>query len=253
VFTYNFKINEVDRKQLYAPGEIFDLNLQRVDSLLVNIFVAYNKKSKIHLGKFENRDLSITFKEFPVIDRNVTSAIIRIKDEPEIFYWKNERDTLYFNRAEVKPGPSNLKSYFKIPDSENLTINLYGSNTYSDSYPTIVSFVQNDNEKYLLLFSGNRFIQSSRLFSENSETKTQFGSGFFGQIETKGINNFTVYTPDDHYIYTLNYIEREKNYLLNRTIAIDNIVDYLFAKLNQKLLFVYSNTKGELSISLVKK
>jgi len=253
VFTYNFKINKVDRKQLYAPGEIFDLNLQRVDSSLVNIFLAYNKRSKIHLGKFENRDLSITFKEYPVIDRNVTSAKIRISDEPEIFYWKDDRDTLYFNSAEVKPGPNNLKSYFKIPDSEKLTVNLYGANIYSNSYPTIVSFVQNDKEKYLLLFSGDRFSKSSQFFSGKVETNTEFGSGFFGQIETKGINYFTVYTLDDHYIYTLNYSEREKNYLLNRTFAIDNIVDYLFAKLNQKLLFVYSNTKGELSISLVKK
>jgi hypothetical protein len=253
VFTYNFKMNNVDRKQLYAPGEILDLNLQRVDSSLVNIFVAYNKRSKLYLGKFENRDLSITFKEFPVVDRNVTSAKIRLGDEPEIFYWKNDRDTLYFNKADVKPGPNNLKSYFKIPDSEALNINLYGSNIYSNDYPTIVSFVQNDEVNYMLLFSGERFSKSSQFFSEKVETNTQFGSGFFGQIETKGINYFTVYNLDDNYIYTLKYSEREKNYLLNRTIAIDNAVDYLFAKLNQKLLFVYSNTKGELSISLVKK
>ena len=105
VFKYNFKTNKLNRKQLYAPGEILDLNLKRVDSSLVNIFLVYNKQSKLHLGKFENRDLSIIFKEYPFIDRNVNSAKIRIKDEPEVFYWKSERDTFYFNMADIELGP----------------------------------------------------------------------------------------------------------------------------------------------------
>ncbi len=72
VFKYNFNSNKLSRKQLYVPGEILDLNLQRIDSALVNVLIVYNKQSKLHLGKFENRELSITFKEYPFIDRNVS-------------------------------------------------------------------------------------------------------------------------------------------------------------------------------------
>ena len=157
VFKYNFKTNKLNRKQLYAPGEILDLNLQRIDSSLVNVFLVYNKQSKLHLGKFENRDLSITFKEYPFIDRNVSLAKIRIKDEPEVFYWKSERDTLYFNKVDIEPGPNILKTYFKIPQSDELMINLYGANYYYNEYPTIVSFVRNNSQKYIFVFSGSRF------------------------------------------------------------------------------------------------
>jgi hypothetical protein len=39
VFRYNFNTEKLNRKQLYAPGEILDVALQRIDSTFVNIFV----------------------------------------------------------------------------------------------------------------------------------------------------------------------------------------------------------------------
>ena len=185
VFKYNFKTNKLNRKQLYAPGEILDLNLQRVDSSLVNIFLVYNKQSKLHLGKFENRDLSITFKEYPFIDRNVSLAKIRIKDEPEVFYWKSERDTFYFKMADIESGPNIYNTYFEIPKSDELVINLYGANYYND-YPTIVSFVQNESEKYIFVISGNRFSMSTKFFNNKAEVKNDFGRGFFGETTIRG-------------------------------------------------------------------
>jgi len=254
VFKYNFKTNKLNRKQLYAPGKILDLNLQRVDSTLVNIFLVYNKQSKLYLGKFENRDVSIIFKEFPFIDRNVNSAKIRIKDEPEIFYWKSERDTHYFKMADIEPGPNIYKTYFEIPNSNELVINLYGANLYYNDYPTVVSFVQNESKKYLLLVSGNKFSLSSNLFYDQVSNSKEFGRGFFGEIVLKGIINFSVNTIDDDYINTLIYSGRGKNYLLSRTVAADNVSDYFFIKPDQKNYYlVYSNTEGELSITSVKK
>ena len=90
VFRYNFYTNKLNRKQLYAPGEILDVSIQRIDSTLVNVFLVYNKESKMYLGKFENRDLSVTFKEYPFVDRNVTLAKIFVDNNPKIYYWKSE-------------------------------------------------------------------------------------------------------------------------------------------------------------------
>lgn len=254
VFKYNFKTNKLNRKQLYAPGEILDLNLFRIDSSLVNIFLVYNKQSKLHLGKFENRELSITFKEYPFIDRNVTSAKIRIKDEPEVFYWKSEKDTLYFKSAEIEPGPNIYRTYFEIPNSTTLSINLYGANTYYNDYPTIISLVQNDSNKYLLLLSGNKFSLSTNIFNDQANNSKEFGRGFFGEIVMKGIINFSVNTVDDDYINTLIYDGRAKNYQLSRTVSAENVSDYFFIKPDQKNYYlVYSNTEGEISITSIKK
>ena len=253
IFNYNFITDRLNRKQLYAPGEILDVNLQRVDSSLVNIFLVYNKQSKLYLGKFENREQSITFREYPFIDRNVTSAKIRIKDEPEIFYWREENDTLYFKTAVIESGPNILKTYSKVPKSDNLIINLYAANYYDMNYPTVVSFVQNENENSLLLFSGSRFRKSTPILNGESVQKMKFGRGFFGEVTVTGIINFTINSIDDDYIYTLNFSVKENKYILMPAVRVSNISDFLFLKLENKNYLVYSNTKGELSISLIKK
>jgi len=253
VFNFDFKINKLNRKQLYAPGEILDLNLQRVDSSLVNVYLAYNKGSRLHMGRFENRGLSITFKEFPVIDRNVKFAKIRINNEPEIFYWKSESDSFYFKSADIVSGPNILSTYFSIGKSDDLTINLYAANFYNLNNPTVVSFVQNDSEKYMLIFAGDTFGKFTQYFSDKTEGILKFGRGFFGDISAKGVINFTVNTIDDDYISTLNYNERDRKYTLSRTIQLVSIYDYIFIKAQQKNYLFYSNTEGELSISLIKK
>ena len=253
VFKYNFEEESLSRKQLYAPGEILDVNLQRVDSSLVNIFLVYNKQSKLHLGKFENREQSITFREYPFIDRNVSDAKIRIKDEPEIFYWREENDTLYFKTADIEAGPNILKTYFKISRSENLMINLYAANFYNSSYPTVVSFVQKEDENSVLLFSGNQFKKSTPIIEGDLVQNVKFGRGFFGDIRNAGIINFTINSIDDDYIYTLSFNDQDSNYHLKPLVFKENISDYIFMNLKQKSYLVYSNKTGELSISLLKK
>ncbi len=254
VFKYNFKTNKLNRKQLYAPGEILDLNIQRVDSSLVNVFLVYNKQSKLYLGKFENREQSITFKEYPFLDRNVSLARIRIQDEPEVFYWKSERDTFFFKMVDIEPGPNVYTSYFKIPKTEMLRINLYGANLYFNSYPTMVSIVQAESEKYLLLLTGNRIRISSKLFNDEQIVNREFGRGIFSEIILKGIINFSVNTTDDDYINTLIYSEKEKNYILSRTISANDVSDYFFLRIDQKNYYlVYSNEEGELLITSIKK
>jgi len=253
VFKYNFEEESLSRKQLYAPGEILDVNLQRVDSSLVNIFLVYNKQSKLHLGKFENREQSITFREYPFIDRNISDAKIRIKDEPEIFYWREENDTLYFKTADIEAGPNILKTYFKISRSENLMINLYAANFYNSSYPTVVSFVQKEDENSVLLFSGNQFRKSTPIIEGDLVQNVKFGRGFFGDIRNAGIINFTINSIDDDYIYTLSFNDQDSNYHLKPLVFKENISDYIFMNLKQKSYLVYSNKTGELSISLLQK
>lgn len=255
VFKYNFNNNKLNRKQLYMNGEILDLSLQRVDSSLVNVFVLYNKHSKLYLGKFENRELSITFKEYPFIDRNVSKAKIKIITEPEIYYWKSEADTFYFKVADIEAGPNILKTYFKIPVSKQLKINLYGSDNYTGQYPTIVSFVQNETDNHIFVISGNTFNKSDNLFKNQPKVEKEFTRGFFGETSIKGIINFTLFSSDDNYINKLVYREKERTFSLNQMFAAENVSDYFFARLDRKNYYlVYSNKKeGYISITSLKK
>jgi hypothetical protein len=255
IFRYNFDTAKIIRKQLYAPGEILAVALQRVDSAFVNILVAYNKQSKLYLGKFENRDLSITFKEYPFIDRNVSSAKIFIDEEPVVYYWKSEGDGLQFKSAQIRSGPNAYETHFEILKSESTKTNLYGADNYSNEYPTVVSLVQNETENYLLVFAGGKFSLSNQMFGRTEEKRKEFGRGFFGETSIKGIINFTVSSDDDNYINKMIYREKEKAYSLNQMFAAENVSDYFFARLDRKNYYlVYSKKKeGCISITLLKK
>jgi len=255
VFRYNFDKGRLERKQLYAPGEILDVALQRIDSTFVNIYLVYTKHSKLYLGKFENKDLSVTFREYPFIDRNVSSAELFIGDEPEVYYWNSERDSFHFKKVNIKSGPNYFKSYFEIPKSNGTKIILYGADNYSSEYPTVVSLVQNESENYLLVIASDKFTISNQILSSAEKNGKEFSAGFFGETSIKGITNFTLYSSDDNYINKLVYREKERTFSLNQMFAAENVSDYFFARLDRKNYFlVYSNKKeGYLSITSLKK
>ena len=254
VFRYNFDTNSLNRKQLYAPGEILDVALQRIDSTFVNIFLVYNKQSKLYLGKFENRDLSVTFREYPFIDRNVSSAQLFIEDEPVIYYWRSEDDTLQFKSVHIKSGPNEYRTLHELFKSKETRVNLFGADDYQNEYPLVVSIVQNENEEKLFVVVGDKISVSNQQFTSADDNKAYFGRGLFGEISIKGITNFTVNRTDDNYIYKLIYREEERNFSLNQMFAAESVSDYFFARLDKKNYYlVYSNKDGELSITSIKK
>lgn len=255
VFRYNFKTDRLNRKQLYAPGEILDVYFKRIDSSFVNIYVLYNKKSKMYLGRFENRDVSITFKEYPVIDRNVIDAKLFVEDEPVIYYWKSENNTFDFNTVTVKTGPNEETTNMSILNSSETKINLYGADRFDNEYPFLVSLVQSQTENQLIVISAGK-ISSSKLNIKSPESKkAEFGEAFFGETSIKGINNFTVNSLNDNYIYKLVYRQTDGIYFLNQLVAAENVSDYFITRLDRKNYYlVYSNKeKGCISIRSLKK
>jgi hypothetical protein len=254
VFKYNFDKKRLNRKQLYAPGEILDIALQRIDSTHVNIFLVYNKQSKLYLGKFENRDLSVIFREYPFIDRNVISAQLFIEDEPVVYYWKSEDDTLQFKSVQIKSGPNDFNTFFEISKTNSTEINLFGADNYINEYPTVVSILQNETKKYLLVMVGDKFSISDQIFSSINEDERELGRGFFGETSIKGIINFTVFTANDNYIYRMIFLEKEKKFSLSRMLAAENVSDYFFARLDKKNYYlIYSNKEGSLFVTPIKK
>lgn len=255
VIRYNFRTSQLNRRQLYAPGEIFDLSLQRADSSLVNVFLLYNKHFKLFAGKFENKDMSVTFKEYPFIDRNVTLAELLIDDNPKVYYWKSEGDFFYFDMAEIKTGPYVYKNFFQVGKSDSLRIYLYGSDKMVKAYPSEVSFVNKESGNYALVVIDNQVNVLSETGNGNPDGNKFLGKGHFSETSLTGVINFTVYNLDDKYLKRLSISANGENYSFIKMLAAENVSDYFIARLDQnKYYLVYSNKKeGCISISSLKK
>ena len=255
VIRYNFYTNVLNRKQLYAPGEILDVALQRIDSTLVNVFLVYNKDSKLYLGKFENRDLSVTFREYPFLDRNVSLAGLFINDYPEIYYWKSEEASTQFKLAEVVSGPNIYKTFLEVPKSDSLSIDLFLADIHYNDYPSLISFVQSKTDSYMLVLYGNEINTNTTLFSAPIKYIKKFNRGYFGGTSIRGIISFTINAIDDAYIYKLVFNEKGKAFTLRKMLDAKDVSDYFFARLDQKNYYlVYSDKKeGFISIISLKK
>jgi hypothetical protein len=255
IFRYNFRTDMINRKQLYAPGSLLDVSFQRIDSSFVNIYVLYNKNSKMYLGKFENRDVSITFREYPFIDRNVSYAALFLLDEPTIYYWKSDGDQLQFNSARIKSGPNEYETHLLLPNKNDHRINFYDADRYNNEYPSVVSIAQNESENYLAIVSSGQVRISKKIIEPKESKRIEFGNAYFGETSIKSIINFTINSISDNYIYKLIYRQNEKLHALNQMFVAENLSDYLFARLDKKNYFlVYSNKKkGCISIKSLKK
>jgi len=204
----------------------------------------------MYLGKFENRDVSITFKEYPFIDRNVSSARLYILNEPVVYYWKSESEKLIFNSVHIKSGRNEFATHLSVPVTNETTVNMYGADKYGNEYPFLVSIVQSESENYLAVASADK-ISITKQFNDLEENqKTEFGNGFFGETSIKGIINFTVNSLNDGYINKLIYQQNENSYALRKMFAAQNVSDYFIARLDKKNYFLIYSNKEESCISI---
>jgi hypothetical protein len=251
----NFKTNKVKHKHLYSPGKIKDLTIQRVDSSLVNIYLLYVKGNKLFLGKFEHRDFSITFREYPFIDRDVICAELFLDKEIRAFYWKEKSDSLFFNEVVVKTGPNSYYGILGFSKGDSIKISLTASNQLYGGKPWIVSLIRNDNKNLLVSFKENGY-KKLQLLNETSKINYFKNDEFtFAKLQDDENESLLVYSP---YSKSLNKVSISKdgiNYSLKQIVDGVDINNYFFDKFNRtNNHLVYSDKeKGCISVLQLKK
>jgi len=251
----NFKTNNVNHKHLYSPGKIKDLAIQRVDSSLVNIFLLYMKGNKLFLGKFEHRDLSLTFKEYPFIDRDVICAELFLDKEIRAFYWKEKSDSLFFNEVIVKTGPNVYSGIVGLSKTDSIKISLTASNQLYGGKPWILSSIRNDNENILISFKENSY-KKLQLLNETSKINYFLNDEFtFAKLQDDENESLLVYIPELKSLNKISISNDGKNYKLKQIIDGVNINNYFIDKFNKtNYHLVYSDTeKGCISVVQLKK
>ena len=251
----NFKTNKINHKHLYSPGKIKDLTIQRVDSSLVNIYLLYVKGSKLYLGKFEHRDLSLTFKEYPFIDRDVMCAELFVDKEIRAFYWKEKSDSLFFNEVIVKTGPNIYSGIMGLSKKDSIKISITASNQLYGGKPWVISLIGNDNKNFLISFKENSY-KKLQLLNEASKIDYFKNEVFtFAKLQYDENESLLIYIPDSKSLNKLSISNDGKNYSLKQIVDGVDINSYFidkFTRTNYHL--VYSDKeKGCISVLQLKR
>jgi len=250
---YNFRTNKFNHQKLYSPGNIFDISVIRADSSLVYVYLVYEKSGKMYLGRFEHRELSITFKEYPFIDRDVISAELFIEQNPVVYYWKENEDSLFFNRVEIKTGPNNFQGITGIAKSDSNKIYLYARD--NKDYPEgILSLFQSDNTKSLIISDGLKINIYKSNSNEYLPGNFNFTKAYFGGSGKKGFNEWSLYSLFNKAFMSLIINRDNHNYDLRILLEAEGVSDYFIDKFDFKnFQLVYSNKQlGCISIVSLK-
>jgi hypothetical protein len=251
----NFKTNKVYHKHLYSPGKIKDFAIQRLDSSLVNIYLLYEKDNKLLLGKFEHRDLSLTFKEYPFIDRDVISAKLFLDKDIQAYYWKATSDSVFYNNVIVKTGPNIYNGIAGLSRGDSIKISLIASNQLFNGKPWLISAIKKGDENSVISFKENVYKKLQPLDEEFELNDSKYEQLLFARLQNDENENPFIYLPE---LKTLNKLVISKD---GKTFSLKQIIDgmdinnYFIDKFNAtNYHLVYSNKKkGCISIVRLKK
>ena len=251
IIKVNFENETIERKQLYSPGDIQDLKVKRVDSTLTNIFITYNNTNRLFLGKFEYRELSVTFKQYPSVDRNVLHSELIAAEEPIIYYWKEYSDTLYYKKAVIKTGPNEYENIIHLPKPDSVVFSSISSDLQNNGPTNVISILRSGKSDFTLV--SNYWIPDfteSLIFPEwlNIKEENQL---FFSFVNYGSNKNLIVYSPEQKSLSKIDLSNTSKR--LNFTKLIDSVdaADYFIESIFPgKYHFVFSN-KREGCISLI--
>jgi hypothetical protein len=255
LINYNFCKNEFERKQFYSPGDILDLDFEQIDSTQVNIYITYNKKNKLYVGKFEKRKLSTTFREYPFIDRNVLSAELFLEEEPVLYYWRDLQDSVYFTKAEVKTGPNIYEIYFGLLKDKEANVSAFTNNKFNWINGSIFSMIAIDRSNFAVVSDASGFHISSRFFNEDYFDITNPQHINFSELDKGRVEYLTAYSPEDKSLNKIDVILKGNNYTLTKLLNVEGVADYFIDNFgSENFHFIYSNNiEGCISVVQLKK
>ncbi|MEE9450934.1 MAG: VCBS repeat-containing protein [Ignavibacteriaceae bacterium] len=247
----DFENEIIERKQLYSPGDIRDLKVKRVDSTSTNIFITYNNNNRFVLGKFEYRDLSVTFKEYPFVDRNVLHSELIAAEEPIIYYWKEYSDTLYYKKAVIKTGPNEYDNIISLAKTDSVVFSSISADLVNNGSSDVISVIRTGESNFSLVSdSWMPDVSFPLIFPERLNIKDE-NQLFFSFINSGSEKNLIVYSPGQKSLGKVDLSNTSKR--LNFTKLFDSVdaADYFIESIFPgKYHFVFSN-KREGCISLI--
>ncbi|MBT8380620.1 MAG: VCBS repeat-containing protein [Ignavibacteria bacterium] len=247
----NFKDNSINHKGLYSPGKIKDLVLQRVDSSLVNIYLLYTKGNKLFLGKFEHRELSLTFKEYPFIDRDVICAELFVDKEIKAYYWKQKLKSVFLNEVIIKTGPDIYKGIAGFSIGDSIKISLAASNQLFNKKPWLISLIKNNNETLLISFTENGYKVLQPLKEEFGIKDFPDAQVVFKKLPNDELEIPIIYLPELKTLNKLIISKDGKSYSLKLIAGKLDINNYFFDKFNGRNYHLVFSDSEKGSISLI--
>lgn len=249
IIDYDFTTNKYDSDQLYAQGALGDLAINRIDDL-VHVYAAFEKDGVFRIGEYEHHYFRYNYREYSLLETGVIKAKLLITDSPELYFWKNEDDSLYFVKAKTN---SKFTEYLNIGGLRKEISNSFRSiKEYltGDEKPTIYTLFETGSNLYSSVSTDSSFMFAyqpidSLHSNESSAALTDFNYSF-----TKKDKGIVVYLPVLKSFYKIGQIKGSDKLYAEKLFDKEDVKDYVVQKKSNDYNYIIYTRQSEGFLSL---
>ena len=246
---YNFTNDEYDSDQLYTQGALRDLAINRTDDL-VHIYVAFEKDKVVRVGEYEHHYFRYNYREYSLLETGVIKAKLFITDSPELYYWRNQDDSLYFVKAKTNSKFTEYRNIGGLERRMGSSVKVINEYLKGDESPTIFTLFETDSSLYTTVSTdssfviANQFIDSSHSVEGNSAL-LNFNSDF-----TKNGKDIVVYIPRLKSFYKIAQKNKSNDLYTEKLFDMEDVKDYVVQKKSNNYYYIIytRNSEGFLSL-----
>ncbi len=250
VFDINFSNKKINRTDIYSPGNILDLKFKR-ENENINLYVVYKKDGKLGAALFENKNSTFYLNDYPGILNNVASANISINNQPSIYAWSREEDSLKISLIKFGSRSKNYKKLYSVYDKNFKIVNTFLEDLFNKNKDVLLSFFKLGDQKNTIANT----VDFSTSY-KNIKTANLFSGGnakyFYGEMKFNGLKKLFFYNPDNETIFKIDFINNGKNIVITKIADEINLESFFIKNMNSKNYHIVFINNLNHSISIKK-
>ena len=253
IINYNFSNNKSEIDQLYSPGIIKDLVLNKSDDL-VHIFTAYEENNIIHIREYEYHDFRYTYLDYPHLEEDVEDVKLVISDHPRAYFYKLGSDSIRVTEAKLQSKSIEYKQIGALCIKNNPLITDFSEYLLGKKSPKISSLLNSDPTFFSVVSNDSVFNIMVQIFKQNIFNGGKGIEFYFNSNQQLEFWNLIIYSAEDRSFNRIQIKNQGQELSFTKLFDSDKPTDFIVQKIisNKKYLIYTQQSEGLISLKRLK-
>jgi len=253
VIKFDFRINEVESFQFYAPGAIVDMEVYN-SKTFERFYIAYERNNYLRFAEYNFQDSKYVLKEYTTVDSNVVAAKIISSKVPALNYWKNIGDSLQLIEVKMKSKEINYTQLGTVGIRPGYTINFLTRFLIRKKNPISFTLFNSDTKFFGIVSNKSLFNISTPVGDQYDFTNDQNRVLYYKGQDQPANQNAFIYIWRERSFIKMEIEKFGKKLNLTRLYNTDQVTDFIvqdFRDDNTYLIYT-QQSEGFLSLKRLK-
>lgn len=247
----DFDNNKIERKSIYAHGDLMDLKVIKDSESKVDIFAAYRNNDKLGIDIFKYSEHNYSNENYEITIKDLASNIT-FGSAGVVYLWQKTGNNLRFLRQDFSKPQSAPEEKFSLSLQTYFKVTAFTGDLLNKDKDVSISFL-NSEEKNLAVIFTDKF---SSLVKEDEQTGTlnveNKAQLFLGEMRFNGLKKLFVYYPKNKIVDRFDFLKEGKELIAVKIASAENLNRYFIKNMNVKNYHIVFTQRNESPISIIK-